>query len=72
MRNDIVLNLVDLQYTEFPSGRKRKQIIASVYSPEELKASLDSFVVPEGFTRLQKGKCDTSGTVICRTNIPLL
>ena len=38
-----------------------------MYSPEELKASLDAFIVPDGFTRLHKGKCDTSGIIFEET-----
>jgi hypothetical protein len=45
----------------FINGRKRKMVLATIFPPNELKDALDSFLVPEGYTRLYKSKSDTSG-----------
>lgn len=45
---------------EYAIGRKRKTIAASCYNLDELRESINSFRIPEGFTRLNKGKVDTS------------
>lgn len=64
----LALNIADIKILRAPPappaantcGRKRKQIHATVFPPAELQESLASFIVPEGFVRVNKGKCDNS------------